>query len=238
VSGEDIAGAAWSGQYMEEVRAGTARINGALSGGEVDIPVTASVAQLYSVGAYVTIGLDTTHHRITRVNPDGGLITITPGVVGDQLANCAIAPWWPSEEEDLGEPGHGKMGKVTINSEEAVIISARVTLVNNIKYYENEKNNLWTAERYGRPKFREVDGELELHFIEQGPSYWYRADNQIQDALIIPVGNVAGYTMQLYIPYAEYRTPKVSGDEEFTQNIPWIGVASATMNDELEIRFV
>lgn len=238
VSGEDIAGAAWGGQYMEEVRAGTARANGTPGNGDVNIAVTLSVAQLYSVGAYVTIGTDTTAHRITDVNPNGGLITITPGVVGNQAANCPISPWWPIAAAEVGEPAHGKMGMVTINGEEAVIISASVMITNNIKYYENEKNNLWTAERFGRPKFREVGGELELHFIEQGPSYWYRADNQIQDALIIPVGNVAGYTMQLYIPYAEYRTPKISGDEEFTQNIPWVAVASASMNDEIELRFV
>ncbi len=238
VSGEDIAGVAWSGQYMEEVRAGTARTNGSLTNGDVDIPVTLSVAQLYSVGAYITIGDDTTSHRITKVNPDGGLLTITPGVVGNQDSGVGIEPWWPTAGAEVGEPAHGKMGMVTINGEEAVIISAGVTITNNIKYYENEKNNLWTAERFGRPKFREVGGELELHFIEQGPSYWYRADNQIQDALIIPVGNVAGYIMQLYIPYAEYRTPKISGDEEFTQNIPYVAVASASMNDEIEIRFV
>ena len=238
ISGEDIAGIAWDGQYMEEVRAGTGRINGALSGGETDIPVTLSIAQLYSVGAYVTIGSDPTALRITDVNPNGGLISVTPGVTGAQAQYSTIAPWWPAAAAEVGEPAHGKMGMVTINNEDAVIISARVTIVNNIKYYENEKNNVWTAERFGRPKFREVDGELELHFVEQGPGYWYRADNQIQDALVIPIGNVAGYIMQLYIPYEEYITPKVSGDEEFTHNIPWIAVASASMNDEIEIRFV
>ena len=126
---------------------------------------------------------------------------------------------------------------VTVGGEDCVVLSARVTVVNNIKYYINEKNNQWTAERFGRPKVREVDGELELFFLRPGPSYFYRAEYQVSDAIVIPVGNVSGYIMEISIPYAEYRTPRIAGEEEFIQNIPYIGVASATENDEITITF-
>ena len=95
-----------------------------------------------------------------------------------------------------------------------------------------------TAEQYGRPKFREIDGNLNGYFIKRGASYYYRAEYQQNDALIIPCGKVAGSIMELNIPKAEYRTPKISGDEEFIEDIPFIAVASSeTANDEMSIVF-
>ena len=43
--------------------------------------------------------------------------------------------------------------------------------------------------------------------------------------------------MNLNVPYAEYSTPKLSGDEEFIQDVAFDGIGSATMNDELSIVF-
>ena len=126
---------------------------------------------------------------------------------------------------------------VQVGGQNCVVLSARVTVVNNIKYYINEKNNQWTAERFGRPKVREIDGELELFFLKPGPSYFYRAEHQVPNAIVIPVGNVAGYIMEINVPYAEYRTPRISGEEEFIQNIPYIAVASSDENDEMTITF-
>lgn len=238
VAGEEIAGIAWSGKYMQEHKAGTTILVGNHGNAATAIKVHPGQSQLFDVGAYINVGTSTGGHLITAINYTNDIITIeAPGLVGAQYGGQTVDGWWPSVGTELGTPGHGKVGMVTIDNEEAIIISARVTITNGIKYYDNEKNNVMTAERFGRPKFRDVDGELELHFLEEGVSYWYRSGHQIQNALLIPVGNVGGYIMQLYIPYAEYRTPKVTGDEEFTQNVPWVAVASATMNDEIEIRF-
>lgn len=239
IAGEEIAGIAWSGKYMEEHKAGTAVLHGNHGNSATVIFVQAGQSQLFDVGAYINVGTSTGGHLIESINYTNDRITIATGLSGAQAGGATVDGWWPTAGDELGTPVHGKMGMVEIDNVEAVIISARVTIVNNIKYYENEKNNLWTAERYGRPKFRNVDGELELHFLEEGVSYWYRASHQIQNALLIPVGNVGGYIMQLYIPHAEYRTPKVSGEEEFTQNVPFIAVVeTGTSNDEIEIRFL
>jgi len=238
VAGEEIAGIAWSGKYMEEHKAGTTTLWDNHGNLATSIRVHPGQSQLFDVGAYINVGTSTGGHLITAINYTNDRITITPGLSGAQAGGATVDGWWPTAGDELGTPVHGKMGMVEIAGVESVIISARVTIVNNIKYYENEKNDEWTAERFGRPKFRDVDGELELHLLEEGVSYWYRASHQIQNALVIPVGNVSGYIMQLYIPYAEYRTPKISGDEEFKQNVPWVAVASATMNDEIEIRFL
>jgi len=239
VAGEEIAGIAWSGKYMQEHKAGTTTLWDNHGNLATSIRVHPGQSQLYDVGAYINVGTSTGGHKITAINYTNDRLTITPGLAGAQAGGAAVRGYWPATSDELGTPVHGKMGMVEIDNVESVIISARVTVTNNIKYYENEKNNLWTAERYGRPKFRDVDGELELHLLEEGVSYWYRASHQVQNALLIPVGNVSGYIMHLYIPHAEYRTPKVSGEEEFTQNVPFVAVVeTGTSNDEIEIRFL
>ena len=234
VSGDAVASIGWSGNYMREHRAGTAytiSIAGAV------LTMTPSGAERFSEGAYVDVGTDdngTAGFKILSINPTAGTITLnaSPSVSGAQL----VTPWWPSAGAEVGAPQHGKMGIVTIESQEAVILSATVSMVNNIKYYIDEKNNKLTAESYGRPGLREIDGNLTLYFIRSGPSYWYRAEYQISNELVIPVGKIAGKIMELHFPYAEYRTPTISGDEEFQQSIPFIAVADSG-NDEFFIRF-
>jgi len=240
ISGEAIGGIGWSGKYMEQHYAGTI-VSVSASGTTVILPVHGT--ERYTTGMYIFVGADTNGgagYRITAVNHQANTLTITPTLQSDPSA-CGstpeISPWWPTGGTEVGTPVHGKMGIVKIGNADTVILSARVTVVNNIKYYINEKNDRWTAERFGRPKVREIDGELELFFLKAGPSYFYRAAYQVSNVLSIPVGNVSGYTMELYIPYAEYRTPKITGDEEFIQNIPFIAVADSVENEEMKIVF-
>lgn len=241
VVGDAIAGVGWSGNYMEQLWAGTVRATGNYAAPNTDLDVGVSGAERYSVGMYVTVGGDTNGgvgYLISKVNPVAGLITIA-ALTDNPIAagvNPDVEPWWPSAAAEYGEPVHGKMGLVTIGGENAIVLGATVTIANNIKYYVDEKNNLWTAERYGRPKVREIEGNLNLYFLEEGPSYFYRAGHQVANALVIPAGNVSAYIMELQIPYAEYRSPKISGDEEFIQDVPFIAVASGG-DDEMTIEF-
>lgn len=240
VSGDAIAGGSWSGNYMEQIWAGTATVDGALAGTETEIPMKPKNSLRFSVGGFITIGTDTNSlagFEITDINYTTDTLTITPAMTVAQGADAEVAPWWPVTGSEVGEPVHGKLGMVTIDGEDAIVLSANVTLANNIKYYVDEKNNVWTAERFGRPAKRGVEGTLEAYYMQQGPTYFYRAEYQIADALIIPAGNVAGYIMELSIPYAEYGTPTLSGDEEFNQTIPFKGIASASLNDEFKVTF-
>jgi len=235
ISGAEIAQISWDGNYMEQLWAGTT-YSASISGS--DITLQTGGAQLYREGMYINVGLDDNSGAgflITGVNYTTDVITVqgTPSPSGVQL----ITPWWPSSSAEVGEPVHGKIGMVTVGGANCVVLTASVTMANNIKYYLDEKNNSWVAERFGRPGKREIEGELELYFLKKGLSYFYRAEWQQSDALIIPAGNVDGKIMELSIPYAEYRTPTIAGDEEFTETVPFIAVASATLNDEFKITF-
>lgn len=240
VTGEEVSGISWSGNYMEQLRAGTHQYSGTINSAATTINLGQVGIKKYQKGMFIIVG-DSNNagngYELTDVNYTTGIITISPQLE-QQEVDPLITPWWPSAGIEAGEPEHGKMGVVTINGNEAIIISARVTLTNNVKYYINEKNGLWTAERFGRPGKRTVEGEIELNYVRDAAQYFYYAEEGLQSALVIPVGNVSGSIMELRIPFAEYGTPKITGDEEFLQNLPFVGVASAAAgNDEFSIKF-
>lgn len=240
VTGEEVSGISWSGNYMEQLRAGTHQYIGTILITATTINLGQVGIKKYQKGMFVIVG-DSNNgdagYELTDVNYTTGIATISPALEQEEV-DPLITPWWPSAGIESGEPEHGKMGIVTINGNQAIIISARVTLTNNVKYYINEKNGLWTAERFGRPGKRTVEGEIELHYVRDAAQYFYYAEEGISSALVIPVGNVSGGIMELRIPYAEYGTPKITGDEEYYQNLPFVGVASAAAgNDEFSIKF-
>ena len=240
LSGDAISGISWSGNYMEQLYAGTGTADGNYGGGETSIVMKSGHSLRYKADMYIEIGDDdnvAAGYKITAVNYTTDTLTIGTVLGSDQGTDPEITPWMPTAGTEVGEPVHGKLGMVTIDGSDAIVLSANVTLANNAKFYTNEKNNEWTAERFGRPGKRVVEGNLEAYFMQAGPTYFYRAEYQIADALIIPAGNVSGYIMELSLPYAEYGTPKVSGDEEFQNTVPFKGIASAALNDEFSITF-
>lgn len=240
IAGDAISGVNWGGKFMEQLYAGTCPALDTCGISKSTIQLAAGGAQLYKKDMFVVVGTDDNTdagYELTDVNYTNDTITISPSLVTDQGSNPEITPWWPAAGTEAGEPSHGKLGLVTVGGNDAIIVSAGITITNNIKYYENEKNGVWTAERYGRPGRRDVNGNLMLYFLKQGLSYFYRSDYKITDALIIPSGDVAGSIMELSIPYAEYRSPEISGDEEFQQNVPFQAIASAAGNDEIKVRF-
>lgn len=240
IAGNAIASINWAGNYMEQLWAGTCNASGSCPLGTTKIQLPAGHAALYRKDVYIQVGSDhnsNAGYLITDVNFGTNQITISPALGSNQGSGPEITPWYPTSVDEVGIPQHGKKGLVTIDQKDTIIDGAVVNLANNIKYYEDEKNNLWTAERFGRPKFRTVEGDIDLYFLKRGVSYYYRAEYQEDNALIIPAGNVAGYIMEIAIPYAEWKTPKISGTEEFKQAISFTARASASLNDEIEVTF-
>lgn len=235
ISGDALSLISWGGKYMRELRAGTSYTS-SISG--TVLKMEPAAAESYSEGMYVNVGGNTNGglgFRILKINVAGRTMTLNAAPGGPNRRE--VTPWWPSASEEVGFPQHGKLGKVLVNGRETIVLTANVSMVNNIKYYIDEKNSVLTAERYGRPKIREIEGSLGMYFLKRGPSYYYRSEYQVPNALIIPVGKIDGKIMELQIPYAEYRTPKISGDEEFQEDVPFIAVASTGLNDEFKIVF-
>lgn len=240
IEGGAIASIKWAGKFMELLYAGEATVPGALTGTDTVIQLQSGGAQRFRKGMFIVVGtLDNSDagYEITAINYANDQLTISPGLEDDALAGALITPLWITSAAEVGYPQHGKLGIVTVNGANAVVTSADITIANNIKYYEDEKNGVLTAERYGRPQMRAIGGSLKMFFVKAGPSYFYRAKYRATDELIIPVGEVSGKIMEIHIPYAEYRASKLTGDAEIIHEVPFEAIASAALNDEAFIRF-
>ncbi len=99
ISGEAIAGVGWTGKYMEQLWAGTTT---GVSASGTTVVLAANETQKYTVGMYITVGLDTngaSGYLITAVNHGTSRLTISPTLQDDPDAPGAsptIAPWWPT----------------------------------------------------------------------------------------------------------------------------------------------
>lgn len=240
VQGDQPGQLKFAGKFMERLWAGECPALDTCGIGKETIIMAATGALRYCVGMKVTVGTDNNAaagYTIVAVNYTANTIKISPTLGTDQGSNPTIYPWLPTAAAEVGEPAHGKLGIVTVGGQNMVVLTADVTLTNNIKFYDNEKNDVWTAERYGRPGKRNIEGTITGFFLKQGMSYFYRSDYHITDALIIPVGNVSGKIMEISIPYAEYKAPKITGTEEFIQELAFRAVASSSLNDELKVTF-
>lgn len=240
IAGDAVATVRWSGKFMERLWAGTSSLATAMSLNGTSVELPEGHARRYSEGMYIKFGTDDntgSGYKITDVDYTLDTLTITPGVKAEHAEDTVVEPWLPTAAAEVGAPVHGKLGLVTIDSVPAVVLSAALTVTNNIKYYDNEKNGLWTAEDYARPGKRTIEGTLSLFFLAQGLDYFYKADYHETDALIIPAGSEDGSIMELSVPYAEYSSPKISGTEEFLQELAFKAVASSSLNDELKVVF-
>lgn len=240
VAGNEIAQIAWSGEFMKWNYAGTAYLSGIAAGGDNHIHVNDATRFSGANAIRVIVGADTNSglgYLVTGINYTTNELTVSPVLATGAASLAAVAGWYPTSGTEVGQPVHGKLGLVTIDTTPAVVLSGKVTLVNNIKYYVDEKNNQLYPTIYGAPGFRDVTGSLQLYFYKNTSTYFYRSDNQIQDALILPAGNVSGKIMELSCPRIEYKTPPISGDTEIMIELPFTAVASAAGDDEFVVTF-
>lgn len=246
ISGSEIVSVAWGGNFMQWYKGGTAYAAGAVAPGAST--VTVDDATRFAGENKVKIILDAAAavpddngglgYLITDINYGTNVITFSPVAVTGCANGAAIRGWIPSSQSTLGDPIHGKITTVEIDDVPATLLSASISMVNNIKYYEDEMNAQWYATTYGTTGWREVNAALSLYFRKPTTAYFYRSEYQIQDKLEIYVGTVAGKKVEFLMPKIEYRTPVLSGDEEVLMEIPIIAVASATLDDEFKITFM
>ena len=240
VAGNEIAQVGWSGEFMKWYRAGRALLTQPVATGETHAHV--DKAERYSDERIrIKIGDDDNAgagYTITSVNYSTNVINFTPGLVGaGEAAGAVVQGWWPATGTETGAPVHGKLGICTIQGVPTKVLSARVSITNNIKYYEDEKNGEWYATTYEAIGFRDINGTLSLFYYRGAAGYFYRAEYQKQNALVIPAGSVAGKILEVSCPQIEYRTPALSGDEEILIELPFIAVATAAGDDECSITF-
>lgn len=240
IVGNEIGQISWSGQFMRWYKAGEALLTAGVNNGAT--VCTVDRAERFSDSKIkIIIGDDNNSdngYTITSINYDTNVITFTPGLAGaGETSGESVTPWWPTTGTEVGRPVHGKLGICTLDGIDTKVLSAVITFVNNIKYYEDEKNGLLYPTTYEAVGFRDITGVLQLYYYKGAAGYFYRSEEQTKDALIVPCGDAAGKIMELSCPQIEYKPPALSGDEEVIMDLPFGALGTVVGDDEFSCTY-
>ena len=220
--------------FAEERWTGTDEAATAIGGSAVASLVVAD-AKKFTIGSYVEVGAQTNGgagYQVTAVNIGTNTLTLSPTIanvtVGDQ-----VKPWIPALAAEVGVPIHGRLGSATLGGANLPLLSGSISLENNFKMLNEEKNGLNFANRAARRSTRKVNVNASVYFDANQAKRFYDALNQVRGDLVFPWGNVAGSRFKITAKNCEFGSPKISGGEEKIVGLDGQAFASTALDDEL-----
>jgi len=135
----------------------------------------------------------------------------------------------------FGDPQHGRLGYVQLESADYNTLTNEITITNNIKYYEEEKNNEDWCTVFGTPEMRSLEAKVTCYFRQSDTQRFKDALDWTSVALEVPCGTAAGSTCTISLPYNKLRAPAVTGDAERIIELTLLPFSSSAYNDEIEI---
>lgn len=238
----------FSGMGTRKYWAGTGTAGALVSAGASTIAMTAGHENRFSVGAYISLGSDTNTYagyKITAIDTSTHVMTFTPVAVTGCAKGASITGTLPATATEVGSPVFGKLGQLTKDGTNMNVLNATITLNNNLKYYEEEKNNSLYISEFGRPGKREVTIAMNAYYYKEHADMFAAQLNRTKMDFVIPVGSTAGSICTVYVPASgagaaagvEINNPDISGDEEKAIAIEGKALASASYNDEFSLIF-
>ena len=201
--------------------------------------MTVKDAKKFTVGSYVEIGSETNGgagFQITVINYGTNVVTFAPALVSDKAPDDVVKPWIPVGTE-VGTPVHGRLGLATRNAVTLRVISSEITLKNNYKFLNEEKNGLNYPDRVIRTRKREVMCNPEIYFDANAPKFFYEAQQGTKTDIVVPVGDTAASRYKLTAKNVRLSAPDVSGNEELRMKLTGKAFASTSYDDELVLLF-
>lgn len=119
------------------------------------------------------------------------------------------------------------------------IITADITLTNNIKYLEDEISTAVYPTGFSADT-RNALAALQLYLRTDDLNYFKQSGllasgDKVQGNLVLRGGDTAGSKMQIAMPVVDGSVPNLSGDLEKMIAIDFQGLASASYNDEIKL---
>ena len=236
IAGNEFTTVQFSGQYARRYWAGSSTAQSAVSATDTTVTVGSGHAERFSTGSYIQLGTDTNSgsgYRITSINKSTDVLTFTPAAASGCSSGDTIRGYYPSSSTEVGDPIYGKLGQATLDSGSFAILSAVVTVNNNIKLYTDEKNNSLYVSEYGAPNRRRIMVEMEAYHYKDYTKFHDGVDNQTQYNIVIPSGDTVPYIHTWTIPRFELNADTVpTGDEEQVVTLSGYAVGTSTGDDE------
>jgi hypothetical protein len=120
------------------------------------------------------------------------------------------------------------LGICTLAGANYTILESTITIKNNIKYYDEEKNALNYCVDYATPTSRDVSATCKVYFRPSDTDRFADAMNWVDLALVVPLGSVAGSIVTFTFPTVKVKAPAISGNAERVEDITWMPHATIT----------
>jgi len=237
VDGRNPGTVTWSGGFMKRLWTGTATTSAVMTDTtSTTVAVTSPYGDLYNIGSVIKINSEVM--KVTSVATN--TLTVQRGYKTTSAANhtsgATIEPWWPTAYEGLwGGPIHGRLGIVTWDAVNFNTMTNEVTITNNIKYYEEEKNNEDFCQSYGTPESRTLEARVTAYFRKEQAKKLKDAWDFDSAAIVIPCGSTAGSKCTVNLPLNRLKAPAITGDAERIIEMTALPYASVAYNDEVNI---
>lgn len=233
----------YSGGFMAMIWAGAAELS-AYSSNVVTLNAAGDYMK-YKAGAKVKF-LDATDgtwktnsgagYTILSVSSAENKITLTSAVSEfTPAAGDHVFGFLPTGTE-VGEPVECRNAVVKFDAVEVPIKSCDFTLSNAVKYEEEEISTAEGPTAYIADR-RSVVAATSLWFRTNDLKYFRKALDRTEVAMLIIGGTVAGNIITISIPHAVGSVPAIAGDLEKELAIDFVGLASASLEDEVSITF-
>jgi hypothetical protein len=233
ITGREPGKISWSGGLMKRLHTGADTLGSDISD-TTSTEITPSDIKLFSVGSIFTI--DSERMKVGTVG--ASTLTVTRGYGGTTPATHSsgadMTPWLPTGTES-GTIVHGRLGICTLDGSNYNILESEVTIDDNVKYYEDEKNEQDYATEFGTPESRTVESRFSVYFRKSDAA---RLQDNIDFntlAFTIPIGNVAGSICTIYLNQAKIQSPTISGDAERIQEVRVSPFATTAYDNEIYV---
>ena len=236
VEGRNPGTISWSGGFMKKLWTGTSALGAAIADTTSTTITVTNAINVYSTGSVIQI--DSEIMKVVTVN--AGTLVVTRGYKSSSAAThlnaAVVSPWWLTGTE-IGTPVHGRLGFVTLDTTNYNTLTNQVTITNGVKYYEEEKNGESFCSAYGTPASRAVAATVTAYFRKGEVQRFKDAYDWDSIALVIPCGDTAGSIVEIKLPQCKLKAPAVTGAEERIIDLTILPFASASLNDEVVVRY-
>lgn len=238
VDGRTPGQVSWSGGFMKRLWTGESTLGAAIT----DTSSTSiTVADGSRFNADSIIEIDSEIMKVTAVATN--TLTVTRGYKSSSAAlhdnSTAVYPWWPTADESgYGDPVHGRLGYVTLDAANYNTLTNEITITNNIKYYEEEKNSEDWCTVFGTPEMRSLEARTTVYFRAGDAKRFSDSLNWESIALMVPCGDTSGSIFKITLPRNRLRAPAVTGDAERIMELQFLPYSSSSYNDECTIEYL
>lgn len=205
----------------------------------VDTTITVKDASKFTAGGYVEIGSQTNAGAgflINSINYGTNVLTLATAVGAIVAIDSVVKPWMPTGTE-VGNPVHGRLGIVTRGGTDMRVVSSEITLTNNWKWLNEEKNGLNYPDRAIRASKRAVTCNPVIYFDANAAKHFREAQQGTKADVLVPVGDTAANRFKLTAKNVRFEAPDVSGGEEKQMTLNGKAFASSALDDELALLF-